>query len=106
MDHVKLRAVLFLVFLACLQSSSWCESDYSDQRLTGGEITRRSRFTVVLCLKKLCDHLKLCYCCQTLPDKPCYLEQKGCVDICPSASAQSPQPLLAPAPHIGPLMVR
>ncbi|KXG29790.1 hypothetical protein SORBI_3004G090400 [Sorghum bicolor] len=109
MDHAKLRAVLFVVFLACLQSSSWCEGDDSDQRWTGGEITPRSRVTIVLCLKTLCKpHWKLCYCCQTLPNWPCYLEHKACLDICPHAfaSAPSPQPLLAPAPHVGPPMVR
>ncbi|KAL6604446.1 hypothetical protein ACP70R_042873 [Stipagrostis hirtigluma subsp. patula] len=109
-------AILLAVLLACLASSANCEDGDQGGWTAGGRrrqpdgeemAGRGSRevdidIVVCLCVKYICDN-KDCYCCQTLPKTPCFMDQKACWRACPTCQGLSPPGLhkvsmgLAPA---------
>ncbi|CAN6246690.1 unnamed protein product [Urochloa humidicola] len=66
------------------------------------EMVGSSKITIVLCVRtSLCTPgNKTCYCCQTLPNAPCFWTQQECWDACPKASnrQQHQVPALPPSP--------
>ncbi|OEL12716.1 hypothetical protein BAE44_0026265 [Dichanthelium oligosanthes] len=96
----KATAILFAVFLACLLFAAKCNSDDGKRSASGlrrqpvrAEMIGSSKIFVVLCVKSTCgSDYDTCYCCQTLPSRPCFWEQQECWDVCPR---QKPQPLPA-----------
>lgn len=57
------------------------------------DMSESSKITLRLCFKDGCGSLwRICYCCMTLPNIPCYKEQQKCWDVCPSQTLlQQPQ---------------
>ncbi|CAL5023192.1 unnamed protein product [Urochloa decumbens] len=88
----KVMAIVFAVFFVCLvTSSAESEGNYMERstggyrlQLDGEEMTGSNKITVKLCFRKWCGaHWDVCYCCETLPNMPCYPEQQKCWDVCP-----------------------
>ncbi|KAL6604449.1 hypothetical protein ACP70R_042876 [Stipagrostis hirtigluma subsp. patula] len=111
----RAAAILFAVLLACVVFSANCDGGDGERptaisrwRPDGKEMTRgssssSSKVRVVLCVKRIrCRGNRTCYCCDTLPDFPCYYDQQDCWDICPSRQSPVPSPAVTPAPAPAP----
>jgi hypothetical protein len=59
------------------------------------------KITLIWYKKDICGddwtHLKTCYCCLTLPDRPCYIGQQYCWYICPRLAPHQLSPAASPA---------
>ncbi|PUZ74665.1 hypothetical protein GQ55_1G083700 [Panicum hallii var. hallii] len=107
----KVTPILLLaVLLGCLAFSANCEGDYEERRppgdgrrcqITGDRMTvrrsssRRKMMTNMVagaCVKNTCEG-STCYCCQTVPTKPCFLELDACLRVCSGPLLAEPLPV-------------
>ncbi|RLN09434.1 hypothetical protein C2845_PM11G01360 [Panicum miliaceum] len=109
MQSAKLTPILLLaVLLGCLAFSANCEGGGFEERrppggrrwqLTGDQVTvrrsssRRKMIDMVAgaCVKNTCEG-STCYCCQTVPTKPCFLELDACLRVCSGPQPAEPLP--------------
>ncbi|CAO2037659.1 unnamed protein product [Urochloa humidicola] len=107
---VKVTAILFALFLACLLSPTKCKADIDEgKRWTGGlkrqpdstgTMLGSSKIFVILCFKDYCGgpEYVICYCCQTLPGRPCYSKQHDCWNVCRPRRVNPSHPYSLDAP--------
>ncbi|CAN6230833.1 unnamed protein product [Urochloa humidicola] len=113
MDAKRMTPILLALLLTSLAFPAKCQvGNVETYKLTSGCLRRRpdreeemvgsSKITIVLCVRtSLCTPgNKTCYCCQTLPNTPCFWTQQECWDACPKASnhQQHQVPGLPPSP--------
>ncbi|CAO2037657.1 unnamed protein product [Urochloa humidicola] len=113
MDAKRMTPILLALLLTSLAFPAKCQvGNVETYKLTSGGLRRRpdreeemvgsSKITIVLCVRtSLCTPgNKTCYCCQTLPNAPCFWTQQECWDACPKASnhQQHQVPGLPPSP--------
>jgi hypothetical protein len=68
-----------------------------DSGKNGGETIRDKKLRIEWCVVDTCDpDGRTCYCCQTLPNQPCYFDQHKCWDVCPGGYPPPAELVLAP----------
>ncbi|CAN6237537.1 unnamed protein product [Urochloa humidicola] len=113
MDAKRMTPILLALLLTSLAFPAKCEGGDVETSARGGlrrrssdgeeEMVGSSKITIVLCVRTLwCSPgNKTCYCCQTLPNAPCFWTQQECWNACPKASnRQQRQVPVLPRPPI------
>ncbi|CAN6243567.1 unnamed protein product [Urochloa humidicola] len=103
----KVTPILLAILLGCLAFAANCkgESGYEERppgdrrwQPAGDEMTGRSSSRKMMdavagsCVRSTCEG-STCYCCPTVPTKPCFLELDACLRVCfgrlPAVSASA-----------------
>ncbi|CAL5023184.1 unnamed protein product [Urochloa decumbens] len=91
----KVTPILLAILLGCLVFSANCEGGYEErspgdrgwqpvgEEMTGRRSSSRKMMDTVAgaCVRSTCEG-STCYCCQTVPTTPCFLELDACLRVC------------------------
>ncbi|KAJ1278496.1 hypothetical protein BS78_04G083900 [Paspalum vaginatum] len=85
--------ILFAMLLGCVVFLAYGENN--NGRSDDGHLVPKDVVTSrkILCVRSYCPDIGTCYCCQGIPDVPCYQELRVCRSICTTSPAGRELPI-------------